>query len=130
MAREKRSATRKSVDSILVSDLTSLSSYSVLAKEGYIVDASTSGFLLVVSRKHLVQKELKQDLNMDKLVGQQVVLYLPQMNLDLDGRVTRTHHRGSGFFEVAIEFGPDVPKYWKECLIDLLPTPGEIGQAG
>lgn len=48
------------------------------------------------------------------------------MNLDLDGTVNRTLHKGRGNFEIAIEFSRDVPEYWRECLIDLLPAPGEM----
>lgn len=123
---ERRLAERKSVDAIQVSELTSLSNYMVLAHRGEIVDASTTGFLLRVHRKELIPQELKGHLSMDSVVGQQVVMYLPQMNLDLDGRVVRTEHLGKGVFEVAIDFSDEVPDYWRECLIDLLPGPGEL----
>jgi hypothetical protein len=62
------------------------------------------------------------------LVNQRVVLFLPQMNLDLDGTVMRTKHIGKGQFELGIKFSDDVPEYWRECLIDLLPRPGELDQ--
>ncbi|MCC7404238.1 MAG: hypothetical protein IT288_07565 [Bdellovibrionales bacterium] len=123
---ERRQADRKSVDSIQVSDMTSLSNYRVIAKKGVIIDASTSGFLVQIDRKDLVPAELKSNLNLDSLVGQQIVLFLPQMNLDLDGTVNRTSHKGRGHFQIAIEFSRDVPEYWRECLIDLLPAPGEM----
>lgn len=126
MADERRIAERKPVDSINISDLTSLTNYSLLAKHGFIVDASTSGFLVLISRQDLVPRELKGNLNLDTLIGQSVVLYLPQMNLDLDGTIKRTGHTGKGYFEIAIEFSSDVPEYWRECLIDLLPVPGEL----
>ena len=48
------------------------------------------------------------------------------MNLDLDGRVVRASHIGRGAFEIALEFSEDIPEYWRECLVDLLPEPGEI----
>lgn len=126
MGAERRIANRKSVDSIAISDLTSLNNYLLISKTGFIVDASTSGFLVLVSRKDLVPQDLKSNLSLDSLIGQKVVLYLPQMNLDLDGTVTRTAHTGRGYFEIAIEFSNDVPQYWRECLIDLLPSPGEM----
>ncbi len=123
---ERRLAERKSVDSIQISELTSLTNYVVLAHRGEIVDASITGFLLRVDRKELIPKELKGNLNMDSMIGQQVVMYLPQMNLDLDGRVIRTEHLGRGIFEIAIDFSEEVPDYWRECLIELLPGPGEM----
>lgn len=126
MKAERRVAARKVVDFIHVSELTSLSSYSVIAREGVIVDASQSGFLLKVERSQLIPKELRENLTMDNLVGHQVVMYLPQMNLDLDGTITRAHHVGKGQFEIAVTFSKEVPEYWRDCLVELLPAPGEI----
>ncbi len=126
MGAERRVAERKSVDAVTVSDITSLSNYTVIAKYGSVVDASSSGFLLHIERGDLIPKELRQNLTLQELVGQQVVLYLPQMNLDLDGSITRADHKGKGTFEMAITFSPEVPEYWRECLVDLLPGPGEM----
>jgi hypothetical protein len=126
MKAERRIAARKVVDFIHVNELTSLSNYSVIAKEGLIIDASQSGFLLRVERSKLVPKDLRENLSLENLVGHQVVMYLPQMNLDLDGTVTRASHVGKGSFEVAVSFSEEVPAYWRDCLVDLLPAPGEI----
>ena len=126
MKAERRIAARKVVDFIHVAELTSLSNYSVLAHEGVIIDASQSGFLLRLERTQLVPQDLRNNLSMEKLVGHQVVMFLPQMNLDLDGTVTRAMHIGKGSFEIAITFSPEVPEYWRDCLVDLLPAPGEI----
>ncbi len=126
MKSERRVAGRKEVEGILISDLTSITNYSVIAKTGRIVNASTSGFLVEISRRDLVPKTLRQNLNLESLLGQQVALYLPQMNLDLDGTVSRTTHVGKGVFAVAIDFSFEVPEYWRACLVDLLPMPGEM----
>lgn len=126
MKAERRIAARKTVDLIHVNELTSLSSYSVIASVGVIVDASQSGFLLSVDRSQLIPKEYRENLSLANLVGHQVVMYLPQMNLDLDGTITRADHVGKGKFEIAITFSPEVPEYWRGCLVDLLPAPGEI----
>ncbi len=127
-AASRRQAERKTVDSIEVSELTSLNQYKVLARAARITNASTSGLLLTLNRKDLVPRELRENISMQELVGQQVVMFLPQMNLDLDGSVVRAQHTGRGVFVVAIQFSDEVPLYWRECLIDLLPAPGEIGQ--
>jgi len=113
MGAERRINNRKEVDSLHVAEITSLNSYSLIAKEGYIVDASTKGFLMVLTRKDLVPNELKQNLNLDELIGKTLCLFLPQMNLDLDGKVVRTNHIGRGVFEVALEFSKDIPEYWR-----------------
>ncbi len=123
---EKRRAPRKEVDSIHVAEVTCLNNYQQVAKEGFIVDASSKGFLMVITRKDLMLKEDRQNLNLESLVGQNLCLYLPQMNLDLDGKVVRAIHIGRGVFEIALEFSDDIPEYWRECLVELLPSPGEI----
>jgi hypothetical protein len=125
-AAERRIAERKEVASIEVAELTSLAHYRVIARAGQIVDASTSGILMHINRKDLVPKELRENLSLHELLGQHVVMFLPQMNLDLDGRITRADHKGRGMFEIGIQFSEEVPLYWRECLIELLPAPGEI----
>jgi hypothetical protein len=126
MKAERRINERKMIDEIVVSELTSLSNYNVIANSGIIVDASSSGFLMEIKRKNIVTNDLRDSLSLDALIGHQVVMFLPQMNLDLDGSVTRTLHKGQGIFEIAVTFSPDVPEYWRNCLVDLLPGPGEI----
>lgn len=123
---ERRVAQRKSVDYIHVAELTSLSSYAVIAREAVIIDASRTGFMMQIKRTDLVSDEYRENLSMDNLVGHQVVMFLPQMNLDLDGTIIRARHVGKGNFEIALTFSDDVPEYWRECLVDLLPAPGEL----
>ncbi len=125
---DRRIAERKDIDSVHVAELTSLSSYSVIAREAAIVDASRSGFLMQIRRPDLVSDEYRENLSMDNLVGHQVVMFLPQMNLDLDGTVIRARHVGKGNFEIALTFSDDVPEYWRDCLVDLLPAPGEMNE--
>ena len=126
MGAERRMAERKEVDAIVVSDITALTSYNVVARTGAIIDASTRGFLLHIQREDLIPPELRSNLSLEDLVGQQLGLFLPQMNLDLDGTVTRAIHKGKGLFQIAVDFSDEVPEYWRECLIDLLPAPGEM----
>jgi hypothetical protein len=126
MSANRRVAARKEVEGITVNDLTSVTNYSVIARAGRIVNASNSGFLLEIDRKSLVPKDLRDNLSLESLIGQSMILYLPQMNLDLDGKVMRATHIGKGLFVIALDFAPDVPEYWRDCLVDLLPAPGEI----
>lgn len=123
---ERRVADRKSIDKIEVTDVTTLKNYKLLIRNGTIIDASSSGLLMHVDRKDIVPDDYKATLDLEVLVGTPVAFFLPQMNLDLDGKITRTKHVGKGTFEIGITFSQDVPEYWRECLVDLLPSPGEM----
>ena len=90
------------------------------------MDASSTGFLLHVDRKDLIPKLLRSGMDISALEGEFVVIRLKEMDLEIDGTVTRTRHIGRGIFEVAIDFSDEAPEYWRECLMDLLPAPGEI----
>ena len=128
MGAEKRDLERKAVDYVYISDLISLDNYTLIASKGYIVDTSTSSFKLILSRSDLGSHELRGNLHLDSIIGQEVVLHLPQMNLDLDGRVEKTRYCGRGNFEVIVKFLPHTPDYWRDCLIELLPGPGEMSE--
>lgn len=124
--QERRYAPRKNLEYIDAVELTSLSHFNVFASEAKIVDVSATGYLLHVSRQHFTQPELRDTLTLDAVLGHQIVMFLPQLNLDLDGTIARAKHVGKGFFEVAVTFNPETPKFWRECLVDLLPSPGEV----
>ncbi|MBX7230555.1 MAG: hypothetical protein K1X29_00585 [Bdellovibrionales bacterium] len=126
MIRTEKRARRKQLETIEVTEITTLEQYRILAHSGQVIDASTSGILIQVDRKNIVPIALRQTLSLQHLIGQQVVMYLPQMSLDLDGTITRADHVGKGLFSIGLEFSKEVPLYWRECLIELLPSPGEV----
>jgi hypothetical protein len=126
MRSNERLAERKLLGPIHFANLTALDQFALLARTGTIVDASSSGFLLRVPRTQLVPKVLKSNLTIDCLVGERVMLQISEMNLEIDGTVTRTKLMGKGVFEIAIDFSEDAPAYWRECLLDLLPNVGEL----
>ena len=121
-------AKRKEIGIIEFAELTSLTSYTVIASSGFVVDASSTGILIQINRSEISDPEIKSHLNLDTLMGQPVALYLPQMSLDLDGYIVRTSHKGKGQFQIAIEFGGAIPEYWRECLIELLPNEFDINE--
>lgn len=123
---ERRSLNRKIVDAIEVEGLADLTQLKPICTKGHIIDASITGFLMLVHRTDLAQDEHKNNLDISSLHGVDVGLFMPQMNLDLDGIIKRTRHTGQGFFEIFVEFASDIPEYWRECLMDLLPLPGEM----
>ena len=123
---EKRVVKRKNIEGVYIEDLTTIDNYNILARSGSIMNSSPLGFLLRISRNDIVPKYLRQNISLDLLIGEMVVLYLPQMNLDLDGKILRASYSGDNHYEIAIEFSSDVPMYWRQCLVDLLPMPGEM----
>jgi hypothetical protein len=125
MRSEKSRAPRKQVNFIAVKNLATLEPFTVISKEAEIVDASSTGFLLYVNRKHLVPKHLRANLSLKPLEGERIMLKIEDMNLDIDGLISRTKFIGNGIFEIAIDFSEDAPEYWRECLIELLPSSDE-----
>jgi len=122
----KRLHERQIVDYIDFSDLSLSGNVDKICSFGKIIDASVSGFLIEIQRDNLCRKEDRQNLSLDHLIGEEINLFLPQMNLDLDGKVLRYQHKGQGCFHVGIQFSSEIPEYWRECLMDLLPYPGEF----
>lgn len=126
MKMEQRVSRRKSLDPIHIESLTSLDHFSLLARTGRIVDASATGFLLHVHRKDLVPKVLRDNLSIDCILNERVKMSISEMNLEIDGKITRTRLIGNKTFEIAIDFSETAPEYWRECLLELLPSVGEF----
>jgi hypothetical protein len=127
--KKRRVANRKSIGGITVENVTAISKFSAISKIGTLVDASSSGLLLIIDRKDLIPKTLRESLSLDQLLGEHVMMRIAEMNLDIDGYVSRSRHIGKGMFELAIDFSLDAPEYWRECLVDLLPSPGEMSDS-
>ncbi len=129
MLKNRRVAPRKEIDPLLISTVSSMENLMKIAKGGQIVEASISGFLLIVKREDLVPLTLRRNLTIDELIGTKILIHLPQMNLEISGRITRTQLVPSDkCFEIGIDYTDDAPEYWRECLLDLLPTPGEMNE--
>ena len=124
--KKQRKAPRKEVTPIQVSYMASLENLAKIAKNCEIIEASSSGLLMLVKRENLVPNSLRQNLNIDAIVGSHVYLRLEDMNLEVSGTITRTKLLGKQGFHIAVDYTEDSPDYWRECLMDLLPIPGEI----
>lgn len=122
----KRSAPRKDITPLCVSSVSSLENLAKISRGGEIIEASTSGILLMLKREDLVPTALRKNLNLDALVGDKVLLHLPDLNLEISGRIARTRFVGKEGFEIGIDYTEDAPEYWRECLVELLPAPGEF----
>lgn len=118
---ERRKRQRKKLPYLEVSNIATLEPFTMICKTGELIDASATGFLLCVNRKHLIPKVLRDNLTLKSLEGEKIVLNIVDMDLNIDGQVARTRLISNGFYELAIDFSKDAPEYWRECLIDLLP---------
>ena len=122
----RRVAPRKEVSPIHITHLTSLDDFAKIAKNCEIIEASSTGLLLQVKRDDLIPTALRKNLSLDVLVGDRVFMHLEEMNLEISGVITRTSLSGKKGFQIAIDYSDEAPEYWRECLMDLLPQPGEL----
>lgn len=125
-SRKERVAPRKDVSPVHVSYIASLADFSKLTREAQIIQASSTGLLMHILRDDLVAPSLRKNLNIDSLVGERVYIRLDDMNLEISGVVARTKFLGKSGFHIAIDYTDEAPEYWRECLMDLLPNPGEL----
>lgn len=122
----RRNSPRKEVEPLRVSHIASLDNLARLARYAEIVEASSSGLLLHIRREDLIPQSLKSSLTLDSLVGDRIFIHLEDMNLEISGHIRRTKLMGKQGYVVAMDYSTDAPEYWRECLMDLLPTPGEL----
>lgn len=124
--QQRRISPRKELATVLVSYVASMDDLAKIARNCEILDASASGLLLLIKRKDLVPQALRSNLTLDSLIGDRIFLRIEDMNLEISGKITRTKFLGKAGFHVAIDYTEDAPEYWRQCLADLLPSPGEI----
>ena len=118
---ERRVAKRKHIEGLHIKNLTALTHFQSIAKKARLIDASSTGMLLLVDRRDLIPEELRSNLTLDPLKGELIMFQIDEMDLEIDGRIARTRMIGKGVFEVAVDFTQEAPDYWRECLYDLLP---------
>lgn len=118
---DRRIAPRESLEPIAIRGFTSLDHKTLLSRSGHIVEASKTGFLLHVPRKELVPSNFRDQLSLAELEGDQVILLIDPMNLEIGGRIARTQRIGKDIFEIAVDYSDDAPEYWREILLEMLP---------
>ncbi len=111
-----------------IKNITALEPFSILARKGVLIDASSTGILVRVERKDLVPRALRQNLSIAPIEGEHVVFNIREMDLEMDGKVARTRFVGNSTFEIAIDFTDEAPEYWRQSLVDLLPGKGEFDE--
>ena len=117
-------AARESLEPLPIRGLTSIDHMTLLARKGFLVEASTTGFLLEIERRDLAPKSFRDSLSLKELEGDKVYLMIDAMNLEVGGVITRTHRLNKDRWQIAVDFREDAPEYWRECLLELLPKPG------
>ena len=126
MKIERRLLERKELDPLEIQGIISTDNLIPIADGGFLVQASIRDFSVEIQRENLCDPVLKKNLNLDKIEGLQVSILIPAMNLDVVGTITQTRYCGDSKFKINIDYSSDAPKYWRECLCELLPSPGEI----
>ena len=106
-------------ETLNISQFSLTSTSDIIARKAALFQVSQNGFYLRVHRKEL-EKTLRKHLNLDSICNKNVDMYLPKMNLNLDGTVIYAKHVGSGVFELFIKFLDTLPSYWCDCLMDML----------
>lgn len=121
-----RSALRKEINKdeakLTLDSISSMENLEKLAQYGEIVEASATGILIAIKREDFVSKDLRANLNIDQLIGKEVFFNIHEMDLEISGKVARTKFLGKKGFLVAVDYSSDSPEYWRECLMDMLPT--------
>lgn len=117
----KRISSRYNIEPLEIHGMISIANLTPICDFGHITEASSSGFKLIVKRDDFCQKEHKSTMNLDALKEAEVSLYIPIMDLDITGKITRTKYISNKEFEIGIDYTSDAPEYWRECLCDLLP---------
>ncbi len=118
---ERRIAPRENLDPIKIKGLMSMDHRTLLSRDGAIVNASKTGFRLLVERKNLIPPEFRDALSLAELEGDQVVLTIVPMDLEISGKITRTKRVNKEVYEVCVDYSEDAPEYWREALMDMLP---------
>lgn len=123
-AKHNDRALRENLEPLSIKSLTSIDHMTLLARQGWLVEASTTGFLLEVERRDLAPKVFRDSLSLQELEGDRVYLTIDAMNLEIGGVIARTKRKSKDRWMIAIDFREDAPEYWRECLLALLPRPG------
>ena len=118
---DTQKGTPERMKGIKASSITLSHEENLIVKKAFISHLNSEGFSLVFNYRDLVLPSLKFQLHLHSLWYKDIHIYIPDMDMDLEGRVTGTRHLGKGCFEVNIEFFQEVPKYWRECLFELWP---------
>lgn len=118
---DKRVAGRKNIHPLEIHGMISINDLTPICDYGKIIEASTSGFKLIINREDFCYQDLQSNINVDSIKGLEVSLYIPMMDLDITGHIARAKYVKNNEYIIGVDYTSDAPEYWRECLCDLLP---------
>lgn len=118
---KKRVKERFEINPLEIHGMISIHNLTPICDYGQIIEASSTGFKLIVKHDDFCPDELRGNFSVDSIHGTEVSLYKPIMDLDITGLVARTKYISNREYEIGIDYTQDAPEYWRECLCDLLP---------
>ncbi len=95
----------------------------LVVKKAFVSALNLTGFKLIFHNKDLVSDSLRQPFHLRSLWKKDLYMYVPDMEMNLEGRVVGAQHLENGKWEVNMAFSSSAPRYWRECLCDLWPRP-------
>ena len=111
----------KKIKGVKAASITLSNEENFIVKKALIPQIEPSGFHLIFNYRDLVAESLKFQLHLHSLWYKNIHMYIPDMQIELEGKVVSTQHLGEGTFKVNIQFSKTVPQYWRECLSELWP---------
>ena len=100
----------------------------ILVKRAFVSKVTPSGFTLTFNCRDLVLSQVRdhsfssENGGLGFLLYRNIRIYIPEMDIDLEGNTVALSSLEAGNFALQIEFLPESPKYWGECLQDLWPV--------
>ena len=110
---------QKLKENLEVTKLSPVREPSMVIDSAHLFQISEKGFYIKLKRKNL-PSDLKKDLSLNTLLNKEIAMNLSIMNIQLNGVVTNVQHMGSGAFEIFVQCLNDTPKYWYDCLMDVI----------
>ena len=94
----------------------------LIVKKAFVSALNLTGFKLIFHNQDLISDSSKtQPFNLKSLWQKDLYMYVPDMEMNLEGRVTGAQQVENGKWEVKLAFSSSAPQYWRECLCDLWP---------
>ena len=110
---------QKLKENLEVTQLSLMSNSKITIKSARLFQVSPDGLYINLERKNL-PSSLKKDLNLDSLLNKEIAMNLSIMNIQLNGLITNARYTGGGVFEIFVQFLNNTPRYWYDCLMDVI----------
>ena len=112
---------RQKIKGVKAASITLSNEENFIVKKAFIPQIKPTGFHLIFDYRDLLAESLKFQLHLHSLWYKNIHMYIPDMQIELEGTVVDTQHLGEGTFKLNIKFSKTTPQYWRECLSELWP---------